>query len=92
MLDLIKQRRRWAAGLFGLLFDGQVPAHIKFPLFYSVLNWTVGLLQHIGIVLVAAYLLGSMNTSPVVETWSATLGLADFLRKKKGFEVISKRI
>jgi len=145
ILDLVKQRRRWAAGLFGLLLDGQVPAYVKFPLFYSVLNWTIGLSQHIGIVLIIAYLLGSMNTSPaftvfvflwcisfsyyiwlyveglrinleasqakkwkyfvypvfvvllmpafsLVETWSATLGLSDFLRKKKGFEVISKRI
>lgn len=145
VLDLIKQRRRWAAGLFGLLFDGQVPVYVKFPLLYSLLNWTIGLLQHIGIVLVAAYLLGSMDTSPVlavfiflwcinfayqiwlyleglrinldasqartwkyfvypaivvllmpafalVETWSATLGFSDFLQKKKGFEVISKRM
>ncbi len=143
--DLIKQRRRWACGLFELLFDTQVPIYVKFPLFYSVLNWSIGLTQHIGIVLILAYLFGSMNTSPafavfiflwcvsysyyiwlyieglrinleasqakrwkflvypifvvllmpvfsLVETWSALLGLSDFLCKKKGFEVISKRI
>ena len=143
--DLIKQRRRWAAGLFGLLLDPQVPAYVKFPLFYSVLNWSIGLSQHIGVVLFIAYCLGSTNTSPaftififlwcvsysyyiwlyveglrinleasqakrwkffvypfivvllmpifsLIETWAAVLGLSDFLQKKKGFEVISKRI
>lgn len=143
--DLVKQRRRWAAGLFGLLFDPQLPIKVKMPLCYSILNWSSGLFQHVGLVLIAAYLLGSLNTSPVfewvmlvwcfslayqlwmyveglrvnleasqakrwkysilpwlvtilmpifslVEAWAATLGLLDFLRRKKGFEVISKRL
>lgn len=143
--DLIKQRRRWAAGLFGLLFDRQLPLRVKWSLAYSIVNWTSGLMQHVGIILLVAYVLGSLNTGPtlqfflfiwsfnlgyqvwmyleglrinldasqastwkyfvlpcilvplipvfsLIEAWAATLGLWDFLRKKKGFEVISKRI
>ncbi len=145
--DLIKQRRRWANGLIGLIFDPQIPLGVKCSLCYSILNWSSGILQHVGFVFLIAFLLGSPTTSPIVqwilyiwcfslsyqlwmyveglrinldashtyakrwmyhilpwlvtlllpvfslvETWSATLGVWDFLRKKKGFEVIAKRM
>ncbi len=63
--DLVKQRRRWAAGLFGLLCDRRVPLRVKCSLCYSIANWTSGLFQHVGIVLMVGFLLGSFNTSPV---------------------------
>lgn len=46
--------------------------------------WTYFIYPIIVVLLIPAFSL--------VETWSAALGLTDFLRKKKGFEVISKRI
>lgn len=143
--DFVKQRRRWAQGLFGLLFDRRLPARVKVVLGFAITNLALGIFQHIGVVLLIAYLLGSLNTSPVfewgvvlwcfslsyqiwayleglrinldasqakcwqyvflpwlvvplmpifslVEAWAATLGMIDFLRKKKGFDVISKRL
>jgi beta-1,4-mannosyltransferase len=64
--DLIKQRRRWAAGLFGLAFDRQFTWTSKLPLFYTIVNWAFGLFQHAAIVILAALLVGSANTSPVL--------------------------
>ena len=34
---------------------------------YSVLSWVLGLLQHVGVVLLIAFLVGSWNTSPVLQ-------------------------
>ncbi len=69
--DLVKQRRRWAAGLFALAFDRRFRWSAKAPLVYAVLQWGIGLFQHVGLVLLAAYLLGSPSTSPVVRAVGA---------------------
>lgn len=63
--DLITQRRRWAAGVFGLAFDRQFSWASRIPLLFAIANWGSGLFQHVGVVLVAAYLLGQGSTSPV---------------------------
>ena len=68
--DLVKQRRRWAAGLFALAFDRQFDWRSKVPLVYAMANWGFGLFQHVGVVLLFAYLLGTMNTSPLIQVVS----------------------
>lgn len=141
--DLIRQRRRWASGLVSLLFDSQISWKVKPVLYYSIANWTIGIFQHVVVVLSVAWLFHTTDTSPIlplfiacwcanfafqvwmyleglrinleasqasrarfwllpfvqvlaipllslVEAWSALLGLTDFLRKKRGFDVISK--
>ena len=142
--DLIKQRRRWAAGIFGLAFDRQFAWASKLPLGYAMANWVLGPFQHAGVVLLAAVLIGTGSTSPIVhaialiwafnlsvilwlyfaglrlnidvskrpigyarnvasiiglllfismvEGWAALLGFYDFIRRKRGFEVITKRM
>ncbi len=143
--DLVKQRRRWAAGLFALFFDRRISIPAKWSLCYATFNWVAGILQHVGVVLILSYFFNGFNTSPAfqvfiyvwcfnlayflwlyleglrmnldasqaarwtyfvlpwivimlmpafsfVEAWAALLGLKDFLLKKKGFEVISKKI
>ncbi|MDQ3541494.1 MAG: glycosyltransferase family 2 protein [Chloroflexota bacterium] len=62
--DLIKQRRRWASGLLKLVVDARLPWTVRVPLFYSVINWTFGIVQHVGVVLLVAAFLGDFNTSP----------------------------
>ncbi len=63
--DLITQRRRWAAGLFGLAFDRRLSAVTRFPLLWAMANWGSGLFQHPALVVLAAFLLGNGNTSPI---------------------------
>lgn len=63
--DLVKQRRRWAAGLFGLASDRRFTRGTRMTLLWAMVNWGAGLFQHAGVVLLAAYLLGAGNTSPV---------------------------
>ena len=142
--ELVRQRRRWSAGLLGLLVDRQVPQRTKPVLYYSIANWTLEIFQHIILILMIAGAIHSLDTSPIfpgilaiwcanfafqvwmyleglrinleasqaprsqflllpfllipaiplisfVEASSALLGLFDFLRRKQGFDVISKR-
>lgn len=63
--DLVKQRRRWACGLLSLVFDRSIRLRTKAGLAYSVLNWSLGIFQHVGVVLVLAYATGVRNTSPI---------------------------
>lgn len=65
--DLIKQRRRWAAGLFGMAFDRRFSLKSKGPLLYAMGNWGFGIFQHAGLVLFVAYLLGTLSTSPITQ-------------------------
>lgn len=64
--DLVMQRRRWAAGLFGLAFDRQFNWVSRIPLMFAIVNWGSGLFQHAGVILLAAFLLGDGNSSPIV--------------------------
>jgi len=74
---MIKQRRRWAGGLLGLIFDKTIMLKTKFCLAYFVFVWVLGIFQHVGIVLIFAYLSGTFNTSPVLRefilVWSFNL-------------------
>lgn len=65
--DLIKQRRRWSHGLQKLIFDSRFPLKVRLPLIYFVMTWILGLFQFVGFMLIAAYLGGFHNTSPVIE-------------------------
>lgn len=62
--DFIKQRRRWAGGLIGLAFDGDIAARYRAALAYAALNWAFGPFQHLFVVLTVALALGVVNTSP----------------------------
>lgn len=63
--DMMIQRRRWSHGLFGLIADKKVPLKRKCLLGYSVINWLLGIFQHVGVVFLLAALLGHLDTSPV---------------------------
>jgi len=143
--EFIRQRRRWAAGLVKLLADRSIPWKTKPFLCYSIANWTIGLFQHIILIVIIAGVTHSTDTSPVlsaiiavwcanfafqvwmyleglrvnleasqaprsrflflpfmiipiipflsfVEALSAFLGLLDSMRKRQGFDVISKEL
>jgi beta-1,4-mannosyltransferase len=76
--DLVKQRRRWAAGLIKLLFDRSLPLGSRLPLAYAVAIWTSGVFQHISLVVLIALLTATPGTSPVaawiVPIWSFGFG------------------
>jgi egghead protein (zeste-white 4 protein) len=65
--DLVRQRSRWAAGLFPLVFGkSSVPLRCRLPLMYALVLWMTGPLSHVGFVFVVSLLCGSHNTSPTV--------------------------
>jgi beta-1,4-mannosyltransferase len=63
--DLVKQRERWAWGLFALALNRDIPLRHRLFLGYCVSTWMVGPLQHIGVILAAGAMLGEFNTSPL---------------------------
>jgi egghead protein (zeste-white 4 protein) len=63
--DLVKQRERWAWGLFALALNRAIPLRHRVFLGYCVCTWMLGPLQHIGVILVTAAMLNEMNTSPL---------------------------
>jgi beta-1,4-mannosyltransferase len=75
--DLIRQRRRWAAGLYSLAVDRRYSLKLRGVLLYSVFNWSIGPLQHVAVVLTIGYLVGALGTSPVwapiAVLWSVSL-------------------
>ena len=66
--DFVRQRERWAWGLVSLSLNRSVPLRHRWFMGWSVLTWVLGPLQHLGVVLVVAALLGTDSTSPVTET------------------------
>ncbi|MHA6763455.1 glycosyltransferase family 2 protein [Streptacidiphilus sp. PAMC 29251] len=64
MRDLMKQRERWAWGLIALAFNPTVPLRSRLLLLYNVSAWTLGLFQHVGVILAFGALIGDLNTSP----------------------------
>ena len=64
--DLIRQRRRWANGLTGLVHDKHIAWKAKLVLCYSVVIWATGIFQHVALVLLIASLTNALDTSPVV--------------------------
>ena len=64
MKDLMKQRERWAWGLIALAFNRTVPLRSRLLLMYNVSAWSLGLVQHVGVILAFGALIGDLNTSP----------------------------
>ncbi|MCK5027561.1 MAG: glycosyltransferase [Candidatus Pacebacteria bacterium] len=78
--DLIKQRRRWAAGLLGLLFDPTLKGKPRWLMAIFVTNWVLSPMRHLMPVFIVAMIIGA-TTSPVsqwvVFIW--TLGFATWI-------------
>jgi egghead protein (zeste-white 4 protein) len=76
--DLLRQRRRWIEGLLRLAFNRKLPWIPKIPLLYSIFTWALAPIQFVGLALMASYLCGIDNTSPIsplfLPLWS--IGLA----------------
>ena len=66
--DFVRQRERWAWGLVSLAVNRSIPLRHRWFIAWSVLTWVLGPLQHLGVVLVVAALLGEDSTSPVTES------------------------
>jgi hypothetical protein len=62
--DLVRQRRRWAAGLLGLCLDRSFPAGTRLILAYAVGSWILGPFQSALPLYLVALALGTYNTSP----------------------------
>lgn len=62
--DLVKQRRRWSAGLIALALRGNIPLRARMLLAYYMSTWILGPLQHVAVVLAIAALTGDFTTSP----------------------------
>ena len=75
--DFIKQRKRWATGILGVVFDKRFRLKTKFPLLYNVSCWVIGPFQFVAVVFIASRVLGVNNTSPValwiIFLWSFNL-------------------
>jgi beta-1,4-mannosyltransferase len=63
--DLVKQRERWAWGLFALALNRDIPLRHRVFLGYCVTTWMAGPLQHIGVILATGAMLNELNTSPL---------------------------
>jgi cellulose synthase/poly-beta-1,6-N-acetylglucosamine synthase-like glycosyltransferase len=66
--DFVKQRERWSWGLVGLCFNRDIPLRYRWFLGFSVATWTLSPFQHILGVLLVAWLVGDMNTSPAAQS------------------------
>src|SRR5215469_4652771 len=63
--DFVRQRERWSWGLAALVFNGSLQLRNRLLLGYSVMSWVVGPIQNVGVVALAAILIGDHSTSPV---------------------------
>ncbi|WP_131749456.1 glycosyltransferase family 2 protein [Frankia sp. Cppng1_Ct_nod] len=63
--DFVRQRERWAWGLFLLATKRSVPLRRRLLLLHNVVIWACGPIQHLGVILLAGVLLGDTDTSPV---------------------------
>jgi egghead protein (zeste-white 4 protein) len=75
--DLVKQRERWAWGLFALALNRGIPLRHRLFLGYCVSTWMIGPLQHIGLILLTGAMLDELNTSPasvyVLPLWALNM-------------------
>jgi beta-1,4-mannosyltransferase len=63
--DLVRQRRRWFAGLFRLALDRSVPLRVRLPMIYAVLCWGLGPFQAALPIFLFSFASGIYSTSPV---------------------------
>jgi beta-1,4-mannosyltransferase len=75
--DFIRQRERWAWGIFQLALNRSLPWRGRLYLGYCLLSWVAGPFQNIFIVLIAERLLLTSDSSPaffaVVAVWSLNM-------------------
>lgn len=63
--DLVKQRKRWLAGLLRLMRDRQIPWRDRAYLGFSAMYWASSVAQHLFVILAIATIMGYHNTAPV---------------------------
>lgn len=78
MRDFVRQRERWSWGLAALVFNRSLQLRNRLLLGYSVMSWVVGPIQNVGVVMLTAFLIGNLSTSPVtlfaVPLWALNMG------------------
>ncbi len=67
LAGFVVQRERWAWGLMELAWSSAVPLRHRLLLLHNVIVWACLPLQHVGVVLLAGWLIGDTNTQPAVE-------------------------
>ena len=65
VVDLVRQRERWAWGLLELAVNPAVPLRRRLLLLHNMVIWACGPLQHVAIILAVGLLLGDVDTLPV---------------------------
>jgi glycosyl transferase family 2 len=75
--SLVRQRKRRARGLLGLLADRQIPMKAKVMLYYGIANRVIGIFQHILFVLLLMALIREPGVNPVAP-WVIALWCANF--------------
>lgn len=63
--DLLRQRRRWAAGLTELVLNRSIPLRYRAWLAYGVASWVTGPVQNLAVALLLALSFWNVNISPV---------------------------
>lgn len=63
--DFVRQRERWAWGLLELAANRDIPLRHRLLLIHNVVIWASGPLQHVGLIVIAGWLLGDLHTMPV---------------------------
>jgi hypothetical protein len=78
IVDLLKQRERWAWGLLELSADRRIPLRYRLLLIHNMIVWSCGPMQHIGVIVVAGSLLGDYSTFPAIAAllplWAVNIG------------------
>ncbi|GAA5039601.1 hypothetical protein GCM10023317_95750 [Actinopolymorpha pittospori] len=75
--DFFRQRERWSWGLAGLVFNRSLQLRNRLLLGYSVMAWTLGPIQNVGVVLLVSFLVAGSNTSPatlfIIPFWALNM-------------------
>ena len=83
VIDFVKQRERWFWGLLELATSNAVPLRRRVLLLHNVVVWSCAAIAHPVLVVLAAALLGDLNTRPVsavlVPLWALNMGFCVWL-------------
>ncbi len=81
--DFIRQRERWAWGLFMLSAKRTIPLRRRLLLLHNVVIWASGPIQHLGLIILVGALLGDTDTSPasavVLPIWALNMAYSVWL-------------
>ncbi len=81
--DFIRQRERWAWGLFMLSAKRSIPLRRRLLLLHNVIIWASGPMQHLGLIILIGTLLGDTDTSPasavVLPIWALNMAYSVWL-------------